>query len=104
MSAELKKYNPAEIKQHHERIQAVMAKIREIEKLNIKVDEKETIQGKNEQELEQMRAQLTTQINALNQLPSDEIADALISINALFELFELIEADLPKIKEQFESK
>ena len=103
-TADVKPINAQEVVQHQRNIETVLNKIKEIEKLKIDANKEITVEGKSEKELEQMRADLKRDIAALQELSSDEIADALISINALYQIFEQFQIDLPKYKASLDEK
>lgn len=101
---DVQKIDPNEVVQHQRAIEKVLNKIKEIEKLNIDANKQIAIEGKTEKELEEIRAQLKNELNGLQNLSQDEISDALISINALYEIFEQFQIDLPKYKAFYEDK
>ena len=103
-TADVKPINAQEVVQHQRNIETVLNKIKEIEKLKIDANKEITVEGKSEKELEQMRADLKRDIAALQELSPDEIADALISINALYQIFEQFQIDLPKYKASLDEK
>ena len=101
---DVKQISAEEVTKHQRAIENVLNKIKAIEKLKIETDKEITVEGKSEQELEAMRAQLKKDIAALEELSQDEILDALISVNALYEIFEQFQIDLPKYKAFYEEK
>ena len=96
--------NIEELETNYQNVKNVLSKIKQIEKSGIKGVDSLSTEGKTEEELEQMRQQLTSEIDSLKLLSSEEITSGIESINTLFEMFELFGKDLSLFQEFYNKK